>query len=67
MPNPALHGNGYDCPACALRRESDPWQRGEHPCNNCNGSGRIAFSLRETYERQLADAREFYWRHKVYA
>ena len=71
MPDPTLHGNGYHCPACELRR-AEACRRSafgprDIPCNRCNGTGRIAYSLRETYERQLADARAFYWSMKTYA
>lgn len=66
MPDPSLHGNGYTCPACELQREADReytvfGSRNGKPCNQCNGTGRIAFTLRETYELQLADAHKFYW------
>jgi len=72
MPNPSLHGNGYTCPACELRREEDRKRtavgsKTGPKCNRCNGTGRIAFTLRETYELQLADARKYYWSDKKYA
>ena len=72
MPDPTLHGNGYTCTACELRRETDRARRvfGSNTgidCNHCNGTGRIAFTLREIYEFQLADARRYYWSQKTYA
>ena len=72
MPDPSLHGNGYNCPACELRREEDRKRttlgsKTGRKCNHCNGTGRIAFTLRETYELQLADARKYYWSQKTYA
>ena len=46
MPDPTLHGNGYTCPACELRREVDQQRTvfgsSDIPCNQCNGIGRIA-------------------------
>lgn len=63
MPDPALHGNGEDCPACALRREGhDPAAvlRPAVACNLCGGVGRIAIPTAEIIARQCAEARA-YW------
>lgn len=71
MPDPSLHGNGYTCPACELRREEGRSLSGfgpdATPCNMCNDTGRMAYSVREVYHRQLADARDHYWSMKTYA
>ncbi len=64
MADPTLCGNGDDCPACALRREGDPWQTGKHPCNNCGGTGRIPRSMKDIVEQQAAQARRTYWATK---
>ncbi len=66
MPDPSLHGNGKTCPGCALRREADPWKK-EVDCNICGGTGRIAFTVMDVYQRQLAEARKYYWSTKTYA
>ncbi|KIC42213.1 hypothetical protein RA27_02115 [Ruegeria sp. ANG-R] len=71
MPDPSLHGNGEDCPACALRREADRdrtvYGSARLDCNNCHGTGRIAYTVRQVYEIQLAEARKHYWSQKQYA
>lgn len=61
MGDPTLHGNGEPCPACALRREADPWQAKEHPCNLCGGTGRIAWTVPDIIARHVAWAREHHW------
>lgn len=70
MPDPYLHGNGYACPACELRRDAarrrSVFGVGDVSCNHCGGTGRIAFTEREAYEEQLRDAREYYWADKTY-
>lgn len=66
MPNPYLCGNGYNCPACGLRRETDRDRTilgsGRIDCNHCNGTGRIAHTEREANDLQLADARRHHWK-----
>lgn len=62
MPDPTLHGNGDDCPACELRREDDEWQTGTHPCNNCGGTGRIPRPTLRILNETVAQARKTYWR-----
>lgn len=61
MPDPTLCENGEDCPACALRRAEDPWQRGAHPCNRCGGTGRIAWPVARIVANHVAEARALYW------
>lgn len=64
MPDPALHGNGEPCPACALRREAEDTSavlRRETPCNACGGTGRIALPVDAIIARHVAWARAHYW------
>lgn len=71
MPDPTLHGNGYTCPACELRREADRQRTAfgstDIPCNQCNGTGRIAKTAAQIVAEQVAWAREHYWSQKRYA
>lgn len=64
MADPALHGNGEACPACALRREMQA-EAGEWPavpaCNRCGGSGRLGFSEARIVAETVAEARARYW------
>ncbi len=61
MADPALHGNGEDCPACSLRRADDPWQRRGYDWNRCGGSGRLTFPIEDIVAAHVADARAHYW------
>ncbi len=71
MPDPTLHGNGYTCPACELRREADrkcsAFESSDIPCNQCNGIGRIAKTAAQIVAEQVAWAREHHWSQKQYA
>jgi hypothetical protein len=64
MPDAALHGNGYNCPACELRREEQA-ARGEWPrvpdCNRCKGTGRLALRTKDIVAAAVAEARAHYW------
>ncbi len=63
-PDPTLHGNGQDCPACALQREAtDPGAvlRPVPPCNLCGGRGRLAFTAAQIIETTTAEARRTHW------
>lgn len=59
-----LHGNGDDCPACALRRD-DLRAVGAVdqtvPCNLCHGAGRIARPVETVIAGHVAWARAHYW------
>lgn len=64
MANAALHENGTTCPACELRREEA--NRGftgkaNVPCNNCGGTGRVAFDPHQIIAGSVRWAREHYW------
>lgn len=64
MPDPSLHGNGYDCPACALRREDQAaglMRRQIIPCNACGGLGRVPRRPLEIVQEAAAEARRSYW------
>ena len=65
MPDRTLHGNGKDCPACALRRESaknlQRLARISGGCNNCDGTGRIALPIEEIIAAHVAWARAHHW------
>lgn len=61
MPDATLHGNGDDCPACALQREEDPWRREKYRCNRCNGTGRLPRSAAQIVAAEVAWARAHYW------
>ena len=71
MPDPTLHGNGYICQACELRREADRrltvFGNHEIPCNQCKGTGRIAKTTAQIVSEHVAWARENYWSKKTYA
>ena len=66
VPDPALHGNGYACPACELRREEAHGIGGrlDIPCNQCGGTGRIARPILEIIAEHVAEARQHYWKEK---
>ncbi len=64
MPDPALHGNGEDCPACALRR--DRLRAGAAMdqvvgCNLCGGSGRLGKTEAEIIRESVEMAAVHYW------
>lgn len=69
MPNKYLHGNGYHCPACKLRRDNQPLgfairrQAGntEITCNHCDGTGRIARDPADIVADAVAEAARFHW------
>lgn len=59
-----LHGNGYPCPACELRREAENKSaitRPDVPCNVCRGIGRLPYSDAEIVRRTVEEARRIYW------
>lgn len=61
MPDPTLHGNGEDCPACALRRDELRAAAAVDqvvPCNFCGGTGRAVV---EIIREAVAWAGEHYW------
>lgn len=58
MPDITLHGNGEECPACALRRDKLRDQRAmvqEVSCNFCDGSGRARESVHITPEAPCSE------------
>lgn len=68
MPDPTLHGNGYDCPACELRRKEAHGIGRRHniPCNQCHGKGRIARPIPDIIADAVAEAREHHWPEKPF-
>ncbi len=68
MADPTLHGNGIACPACELRREEAHRHftgRIDVPCNNCGGTGRVAFSTSDIIRGHVVWARENYWPERI--
>ena len=64
MADKSLHGNGYACPACEMRREAEDKGailRPDAPCNVCNGSGRLGYSAAQIVARTVEEARRLYW------
>lgn len=71
MPDPRLHGNGEDCPACALRRDQlaaeqalrpdDGLAPQPIPCNFCGGSGRVGKAVAEIIREACEWAAAHYW------
>jgi hypothetical protein len=64
MPDASLHGNGDDCPACALRRDELRAARAMDqsvPCNFCGGEGRVGRAVAAIIREACAWAIEHYW------
>lgn len=64
MADKSLHGNGYVCPACEMRREAEDKGavlRPDVPCNVCEGSGRLGYTDAEIVARTVEEARRLYW------
>ena len=63
MADITLHGNGRDCPACALRRSdrNDLFGSGAIYCNHCDGGGRIAWPIEDIIADHVTWARAHYW------
>lgn len=64
IPDPGLHGNGEDCPACALRRDelrADRAMAQEVPYNFCGGTGRVGRAVAEIVREAVEWARAVYW------
>lgn len=64
MADLTLHGNGYPCPACELRREIEDKTQIMRPgiaCNVCKGVGRLGFTEAEIVARTVEEARRLYW------
>lgn len=59
----ALHGNGRNGPACALRRAAclDLFGAGGIDCNLCDGKGRIARPIEDIIGDHVRWARDHYW------
>lgn len=64
MPDVSLHGNGEDCPACALRRD-DLREAGAMDqvvsCNFCGGTGRVGRAVCEIIREAVEWAAANYW------
>lgn len=64
MADPALHGNGRPCPACALRRDRLRARGAINQvvtCNHCEGRGRVPLPVAEIVAAEVARARRDYW------
>lgn len=64
MADPDLHGNHDPCPACEMRRQAKgnvPIDKGEIPCNVCNGVGWLNLPDAEIVRRTCEEARRVYW------
>lgn len=64
MPDASLHGNGDDCPACALRRDelrAAGAMDQTVDCNLCGGLGRIPRDPGEIVRLSAEWARRHYW------
>lgn len=64
MASASLHGNGADCPACALRRDELREARAVDqsvPCNFCGGSGRVGTAVEQIIREACEWAAENYW------
>lgn len=64
MPDASLHGNGEDCPACALRRDElrataavDQSVSG----NFCGGTGRVGRAVADIIREACEWAVQHYW------
>jgi hypothetical protein len=67
--DPDLHGNHDTCPACEMRREAlgaVPIEKGEVPCNVCNGAGWLTLPDAEICRRTVEEARRHYWPKQSY-
>lgn len=67
-PDAGLHGNGDDCPACALRREdlrADRAMEQSVPCNFCGGTGRVGRAVTEIIREAVQWAASHYWPERV--
>lgn len=64
VPDITLHGNGVDCPACALRRDdlrAAAAMDQAVPCNFCGGAGRVERAVAEIIREACAWAVANYW------
>lgn len=64
MPDATLHGNGEDCPACALRRDDLRAAAALDQvveCNFCGGSGRVGRAVADIIREAVEWAAANYW------
>lgn len=64
MPDPTLHGNGEDCPACVLRRDELRESAAMDQvvsCNFCGGSGRVGRAVADIIREAVEWAAKHYW------
>jgi len=64
MPDVTLHGNGQDCPACALRRDDLRAAAAMDQvveCNFCGGSGRVGRAVADIIREAVEWAAVNYW------
>ena len=67
MPDITLHGNGEDCPACALRRDqlrADAAMDQVVDCNFCGGTGRVGRAVEAIIREAVEWAAVHYWPHR---
>lgn len=64
MADPALSGNGTDCPACALRRDDLRAAKELDQVVDCNfrgGSGRVGRAVADIIQEAVNWAAKHYW------
>lgn len=64
MADKTLHGNGEDCPACALRRDGLREAAAMDQvvsCNFCGGSGKVGRAVVEIIREAVEWAAVHYW------
>jgi hypothetical protein len=68
IPDPGLHGNGINCPACELRRErlvADAAMDQSVACNFCGGTGRVGRAVAEIVREAVEWAARHYWPERI--
>lgn len=64
MADATIHGNGVDCPACALRRDELRAAAAINQvvsCNFCGGTGRVGRAVEEIIREAVLWACTHYW------
>lgn len=64
MPDPTLHHNGQNCPACELRRDELRDRAALDQvvaCNFCAGTGRVGHAVADIINEAVTWAKTHYW------